>query len=164
MLVLGRTFPISRPWPKAGGLSWDDASLVPMSNANREGIFQRTKEALQLLACSPAVQFRLLPSFVCVGDELALDFNHWQGVMTDNFSSELTPEQIASLAAIDETFSRFSKLDSEYSEDFWTDEAVRKSLAWENIRQMARRALSLFGWPEEEPPSHAHEFVKGSAS
>jgi hypothetical protein len=62
---------------QGGGLSWNDVTLALMSVSNRDGVFQRTKEALQLLACSSAVQFRLLPSFVCVGDELALDFHHW---------------------------------------------------------------------------------------
>jgi hypothetical protein len=110
-----------------------------MSDSNRDGIFQRTKEALQLLACSPSVQFRLLPSFVRVGDELALDFHHWQGVMIDNFSSELTPEQVASLIAIDESFSRFSRGGSDYSEEFWTDEGVRTSPDWQNILVLSAR-------------------------
>jgi len=55
-------------------------------------------------------------------------------VMIDNFSCELTPEQIASLAAIDEIFSRFSRGGSEYREEFWMDEAVRSSPDWESIR------------------------------
>ncbi len=76
----------SGPSPVSSGLSWNDARFALMSDSNRDGIFQRTKEALQLLACSPSVQFRLLPSFVRVGDELALDFYHWQAVMIDNFS------------------------------------------------------------------------------
>lgn len=71
--------------------------------------------------------------------------------MIDNFSAELTPEQNASLAAIDKVFSSFSKSGSEYREEFWMDEAVRKSPDWERIRQMAREALARFGWPEEEP-------------
>lgn len=90
-------------------LSWNDAGLAVMRDSNRDGIYLRTKEALQLLACSPAVQFRFLPH-VCVGDELALDFDHWREVMIHNFYSELTSEQSASLAAIDEFFSRFSSL------------------------------------------------------
>jgi len=95
---------------------------------------------------------------------LALDFHHWQGVMIDNFSSELTPQQIAGLITLDESFSRFSRGGGGYSEEFWTDEGVRTSPDWQIIRQMAKHALSLFGWPEEEPPGHAEEFVKGSGS
>jgi len=79
----------SGTWPTSSDLSWNDARLAVMSDSNRDGVFLRTKEALQLLACSPAVQFRLLPD-VCVGDELALEFHHWQDVMIDNFSSELS--------------------------------------------------------------------------
>jgi hypothetical protein len=52
---------------------------------------------------------RLLPSFVCAADELALEFDHWRDVLIENCGSELTAEQIASLAAIDGLFSRFSR-------------------------------------------------------
>jgi hypothetical protein len=77
-----------------------------MSVSSREGIPERAKEALQLLACSADAQIRLLPSFVCAADELALEFDHWREVLIENCGSELTAEQIASLAAIDGLFSR----------------------------------------------------------
>src|SRR6267142_5963573 len=102
-----------------------------MSVSSREGIPERAKEALQLLACSADAQIWLLPSFVCAADELALEFDHWREVLIENCGSELTAEQIASLAAIDGLFSRFSRGGSDYKPEFWTDEALRNSQDWE---------------------------------
>jgi hypothetical protein len=130
-----------------------------MDVSNREGIFERTKEALQLLACPAEVQIRLLPSFVCVADELALEFSHWRGVLVGNFASELTPEQIASLTVIVEKLALFSRGGKSFKEGFWTDEALRESTDWENIRQLAIQALHRFGWSEESPPTQAHGFT-----
>jgi hypothetical protein len=132
-----------------------------MGTANREGIFNRTMEALQLLACPASVQIQSLPSFVCVTDELALDFNHWQDTLIGNFGSELTRGQIEILTAINENFSHLSRCGSQYKEEFWTDDALRNSADWTQIRAMASEALSRFGWREAEPPSRASEFVKG---
>jgi hypothetical protein len=39
----------------------------------KERIFERLKHSLQLLAMPPEIQLRLLPSFVCKADELALE-------------------------------------------------------------------------------------------
>ena len=74
-------------------------------------------------------------------DELALDFDHWQSVLVSNFGPELTSEQIASLAAIDVPFTSFSRGGKEFTEEFWTDQALEQSSGWEVIRDMAGRAF-----------------------
>jgi len=102
---------------------------------------------------------RLLPSFVCAAGELALEFDHWRDVLIENCGSELTAEQIASLAAIDGLFSRFSRSGSDYKPEFWTDEALRNSQDWEVVRREARQVLARFGRPVAIPPSHADEYV-----
>jgi hypothetical protein len=58
---------------------------------------------------------------------LALDFDHWRVVFIFNFGAEATPEQLASLAAIDEEFDSLSRGGSDFAEDFWTDDASRAS-------------------------------------
>lgn len=133
-----------------------------MSVPKRKWILSRTEHALQMLACPADVQIRLMPRFVCVTDELALDFDHWQSVLVSNFGSELSPDQIASLAVIDDKFASFSRGGKEFKAEFWTDEALRQSADWQSIRQMAGRTLHLFGWPLAIPPSYAHEYVKGT--
>lgn len=101
-----------------------------MAEVNRKWIFERTKHALQHLACAPDVQIRLLPPFVVPADELALNFDHWRKTFVDNYHSELTEEQLASLDVIDEKFGAFEK-----GSGFWSDEALRNSPGWETIRR-----------------------------
>lgn len=144
---------------QSGVSSKDNVRLAVMSVSSREGILERAKESLQLLACSAESQILLLPSFVRAADELVLDFDHWRDVLIENCGSELTAEQIASLAAIDALFSRFSRGGSDYKPEFWTDEALRNSQDWEVVRREARQALARFGWPAAIPPSHADQYV-----
>ena len=84
-------------------------------------------------------------------------------MLLSNFASELTTEQIASLAAIDERFEALSKGGKDFNEKFWTDEALTELTDWEFIRQMAVRALSLFGWPLEIPANNLGVYVKGAS-
>jgi hypothetical protein len=71
-----------------------------------------------------------------------------------NFRSELTVEQLSCVDLIDECLSRMSK--------GYCDEAVSNSPEWQHIRRLAAEALNAFGWPLEDPPNYAHEFVRRS--
>jgi len=122
-----------------------------MNVPDRDAIFSSIEEALQLLACPAPVQLQLFPDFVCVTDEFALDFDNWQSVIIGNFGAELTSEQLGCLKAIDERFTSHSRGGASFTEQFWTDEALRESADWENIREMARRALRAFGWLPRVP-------------
>ena len=126
---------------------------------DRAGIFERLKHALQLLACPSEIQLRLLPDFVCKGDELALDFDNWRGAAVGNFRSEMTPEQLSSLDALDVSFVELTKAGPED----WTDDSMRMSDKWSKIRHLAQMALRSFGWPEEMLPSYSHEFVRAKS-
>ena len=128
-----------------------------MASVNRTAILERLKHSIQLLACPADVQLRTLPDFVCKADELALDFDHWKDVVLDNFSSELTPAQEASLAAINSSLSEMT----EAGPPLWTEDSVRQSDQWANTRVLAATALEAFGWPLEIPPSYADEFARG---
>lgn len=128
-----------------------------MASVNRTGILERLKHSIQLLACPADVQLRMLPDFVCKADELALDFDHWKDVVLAQFSSELTPAQKASLAALDSSLSQVTKA----GPPLWTEDSVRQSDQWANTRVLAASALKVFGWPSEIPPSYAGEFVRG---
>jgi hypothetical protein len=130
-----------------------------MQAIDRLGIFERLKHSIQLLACPAEVQLNLLPRFVCKADELALDFDQWRLVAVSSFRSELTTSQLLCLDAIDTSLSELTALGSEH----WTDDAVRKSTEWQGIRALAAAALASFGWPVEEPPSHADEYVEAES-
>jgi len=57
-----------------------------VQTVDRLGVFDRLKHSIQLLACSPETQLKMLPQFVGKAEELALDFDHWREVALDNFS------------------------------------------------------------------------------
>jgi hypothetical protein len=121
----------------------------------RESIFRRLKHSVQLLASSPEVQLRLLPPFVCKADELALDFDHWCGIAFHNYGSDLNADQQSALKALDQKFSWLTK----NAKEEWTDQAIRESGEWQEIRFLATHILDTFGWPIETPPSYSHEYI-----
>jgi|HubBroStandDraft_3_1064219.scaffolds.fasta_scaffold562906_2 hypothetical protein len=126
-----------------------------MQEANRPWLTERFKHALQLLACAPEIQFGKFPDFARVPDELALEFDNFRVAFVGNFRSELTAEQLSCVELIDEYLSSMSK-------ECYCDEAVSISPEWQHIRRLGAKALNAFGWPVEDPPSYAHEFVRGS--
>jgi len=128
-----------------------------MQSVDRLAIFERLKHSVQLLACPPEIQLKMLPRFVCKADELALDFDLWREVVLNNFRSELRTDQISRIERIDRSLSELTRKGAEC----WTEEAVRQSEEWKRIRALAADALVSFGWTLETPPSHADEFVGG---
>jgi hypothetical protein len=128
-----------------------------MPSVDRTAILERLKHSVQLLACPADVQLRMMPDFVCKADELALDFDHWNDVVLSNLSSELRPAQKASLAAISNSVSEMTQA----GPTLWTEDSVRQSDQWAEVRVLAAKALESFNWPSEIPPSHADEFVNG---
>jgi len=128
-----------------------------MQSVDRLAIFERLKHAVQLLACPPEIQLKMLPRFVCKADELALDFDLWREVALNNFRSELSTDQMSFIESIDQSLSELTRMGPEC----WTEEAVRQSEEWKRVRTLAAEALDSFGWPLETPPSHDDEFVGG---
>ena len=66
----------------------------------KQWIFERLKHSVQALALPATAQLSLLPDFVVKSDELLLDFDHWQECAVTNYGSDLTGEQLDSLAAM----------------------------------------------------------------
>ena len=128
-----------------------------MQSVDRLAIFERLKHAVQLLACPPEIQLKMLPRFVCKADELALDFDLWREVALNNFRSELSTDQMSFIESIDQSLSELTRMGPEC----WTEEAVRQSEEWKRVRTLAAEALDSFGWPLEIPPSVEDEFVGG---
>jgi hypothetical protein len=126
----------------------------PDPTAKREWHFRQLKWALQALAIPAPDQRRLFPDFVVVADELALDFDHWQLVVLDNYDGELSTEQTSSLAEIDRTLGQMS---GSGADELWTELALSSSQHWADLRRLAGAALKVFGWPVESPPRDPHE-------
>ena len=118
-------------------------------------ILRRLKHSLQLLASPATTQLNLLPDFVCKGDELALEFDHWRLVTLDNYTEELTAAQISALDCLNHALSQLTAKGDQY----WTETSVLTSEEWTVIRGLAANALKVFCWPNEPPPSYGHEYV-----
>jgi len=106
--------------------------------------------ALQALAQPAEVQLTLFPDFVCKTDELALDFDNALGATSDLLNSE----QRECLRPIDKVLDEFS---GEANASYWSEDALRNNSLWSYVRNMARHALELFGWPNVPPPKDPNE-------
>jgi hypothetical protein len=85
---------------------------------------------------------------VATPNELALDFDHWASVIGTYHGHELSRERAESLRAISARLSMMSRDGAEFDPNLWTDEALRTSEHWEQIRQLASIALTEFASEE----------------
>ena len=116
----------------------------------RDWRWQQLKDALQVLAQSAEVQLAYFPDFVAKADELALDFNHFYEACLP----EMTAEQVRAASRIDMRLGDMSGPTGP-----WSDEDLRNAGEWVEIRQLAKRALEVFGWPDEAPPPSSDVYV-----
>jgi hypothetical protein len=130
-------------------------SRVMEANESRTRPLDQLKWALQALALDAEQQVRLLPPFVCVGDELALDFDDGHRVACADHA--FTAEQRAALAAVDECLANMT---AENDKALWQGgEVLASHPDWQEARRRARAALRAFGWPLEVPPGDRAIYV-----
>jgi hypothetical protein len=114
-----------------------------------------TRDAMVLLeqvvrvAALPAErQIESFPSFCVVADEIALDYDNCCGWALEGYKAPvLTDEQRSSLVALDE---RLNRMSGKHNAELWTDEALRCSPEWDEVRKDARRIMDSFGWSMED--------------
>ena len=108
--------------------------------------------SLQGLAAAAEVQVSLYPDFAAKPDELAQDFCHWYECARGTLATQWTAPQRAALNALDAKLSRMSRHGLEFSEDLWLEPALQGDPRWAEVRELARSALRVLGWPLESPP------------
>ena len=121
-------------------------------NPERSWHFEQLRRSLQALAISGSAQLALFREYVVKADELALDFDHWFAVLRSNYARELTPRQADALAGIDQKLAIISRDGAEFDVELWTDEALKSSEHWAEVRRLAASALEAFGWAVESLP------------
>ena len=109
----------------------------------------RFEWSVRALAQDSDVQISLFPHFVCVADELALDF---EKSLNDLHLSNIdfTPEESASILRLD---AHILAISGPEHEDLWTDDGLRKSAEWCELRRLARQLLEVTEWSTEAPPT-----------
>jgi hypothetical protein len=130
---------------------WNNATTVDHSTLSRrtwhldnEQLLDNLKWSLQALALPADIQVTLFPSFVCIPDELALDFDHWNlCVVSNNLLSTYLSEELLTLNTI---------FDEMKDPDLWSLQALAQSEEWESVRRQAAHLLTLLGWEMGIPP------------
>jgi hypothetical protein len=112
---------------------------------------ERLLHSLQALAQEANIQERLFPDFAEVNDELILDFDGWRKSCVHNGC--LSVEEAGAVYAIEVFISA-------RPEDCHEPGSLQSHRFWAELRKKAIEALAQAGWPNEVPPSYAHEFFK----
>ena len=108
---------------------------------------EHLKWALQALAAPAEEQIRLFPSFVCIPDELVLDFDCWYQSAKTKVSFSL--EQQDALSELDDCIQRWS---GPPNQDVWHEAALATHPVWLDFRALAKQALAAFSWSMDLPP------------
>ena len=103
----------------------------------------RLREAL-MVASLPAE--KLIASFspkLNVPYEIADDLGHWiEWAHINAMDVVFTSEQLSTLQQLDALLCSMS---GEQNEPLWTDEALRRSPEWNEVRALAKRSVGLLG-------------------
>jgi hypothetical protein len=120
--------------------------------SERDWQFRQLKWSLQSLARAGSVQRPLFPEAAAGAADLAFGFDHWASVVSDAHGGELSPLQVAALAAIAAKIATMSRDGTEFDADLWTDAALRTSEHWADVRRLAQSALDAFEWAPADVP------------
>jgi hypothetical protein len=119
---------------------------------------EQLKWITQAIAQPYEIQKRLFPDFVCVADELALEWESALDSLHSSFDNNtLTCDQKAAIENLDNYIVSISGF-----EQHWCDEALCHGLEWRKIRDMAYHILVKMGWEREAPPNIANRIYIGS--
>lgn len=116
---------------------------------------KRLEWAVRALHQPAAKQAVLYPTFVCLADELALDFTEWLQ-FAEQHAPRWTASQRASLQAID---THLATMTESQRPDLWTTEALASAPEWETARVLACAAVHAFGWSTDPPRPSPETFV-----
>jgi hypothetical protein len=100
--------------------------------------------ALQALAASAEAQPSLFSAMSPTPDRLAADFDHWWRIVREEHHALERPQ----LRALREIQEQLAAMSIGVDRRNWTDDAMRRSPAWDRVRQLAVAALKELGWAE----------------
>lgn len=119
---------------------------------------RRLEWAVRALAQPAEVQAQLFPAFVCVADELALEFDeHWR--RTRGSLAPLPSGLLGALAALD---ARLGSMSGHERAALWTNDALERAAEWAEVRRLAQAALAAAEWPTSRPPADRGDLWLGN--
>ena len=127
----------------------------PSESGRSEDELLRLEWSVRGLAQMAELQMTLFPGFVCVADELAVDFDEqWRKFA--GRATVFTCEQANAIAALDRKLESMSGPDHA---ELWTDDALRDSSEWEEVRDLAQLVIETSGWSMSPPPTDRALYV-----
>ena len=119
-----------------------------------DDLLQRLKWSISALAQPAEVQKKLFPPFVCVSDELALEFDEFHQQLRRRRT--LPPASRELLLQIDEALEQMSGV---HQQEMWTDQALQTAAEWERVRALARELITQMNWSPKPPPLERNLYV-----
>ena len=107
---------------------------------------QQLQYSVQMLALPVTAQLRLYGGEKCKVSELAQALVYWQEAAHGELNAEQT-------AVLDRLNRELTELCCSEKKRRWSELDLRKSCAWQHVRQTAREVLLLFDWPLDLPPT-----------
>lgn len=110
----------------------------------RDTQFKQLAASLKALASEPSDQLALFPESTSKANDLASRFDDSARIICSDYQGELSREQVDALANLVEWFATMSRDGAEFDPTLWTDDALRTSEHWREVRVLARAALDVF--------------------
>ena len=99
---------------------------------------------IRRLAAAGSGQAALFPDENVSAGELVRTFDQRALAVRDSYDDRLSSTQLESLTALERKLSTMARDGAEFDADIWTDEAVRSSEHWAEVRTLAAAALDEF--------------------
>jgi hypothetical protein len=120
-------------------------------------IAQRFEWSVRALAQPVEIQIDLYPEFVCVSDELALEFDEWRRRLFDCAIASNWPD--AATRLIEVIDQQLEAMSGQANEQLWSDQALAASAEWNQVRDLSRQLILEMNWTDEPPPAKRDIFV-----
>ena len=110
----------------------------------RDTQFRQLAASLKALASEPSDQLALFQESTSKANDLASRFDDSARVICSEYQGELSRPQVEALMNLVDWFATMSRDGAEFDATLWTDDALRTSEHWREVRVLARAALDVF--------------------
>ena len=119
-------------------------------DALREEGLRQLVASVRALASEPSDQLALFSDSIGRADDFASRFDDARAVFSE-YEASLSRPQLDALTALSERLATISRDGAEFDPGLWTDEAVRTSVHWRDVRALAKAAIETFDVSIAEP-------------
>jgi len=115
-----------------------------MFETDSEDPLRALVHVIRRLAAAGSGQATLFPDANVSAGELVRAFDQRALAVRDSYDDRLSSSQLESLTVLEKKLSTMSRDGAEFDADIWTDEAIRTSEHWAEVRTLAAAALDQF--------------------